>query len=86
MDWELFTKRTDDPKLAWIEGQLDLMDIPHRRNGHSFHGPILEVPSERYDEAWSILTIPVFLPDGTECILDDIPDDDPRFQEGGETA
>lgn len=66
--WITFTRRTDDPKLAWLERRLDAAGIEHRRNGESFHAPILEVPVEKYDAAWAILT-PV----------DDIEDDDPRF-------
>lgn len=68
--WEMFTKRTEDPKLAWLERVLTVAGIPHRRNGRSFHAPILEVPRERLDEAWKILS-PV----------DDIPDDDSFFTE-----
>lgn len=68
-DWVMFTKRTDDPKLAWLAGQLDEAGIPHRRNGWSFHAPILEVPEDRLEDAWAILT-PV----------DDVDDDDPMFQ------
>jgi hypothetical protein len=68
MKWERFTKRTEDPKLAWLERQLTEAGIQHRRNGASFHAPILEVQADKIDEAWAILT-PV----------DDIPDDDPRW-------
>jgi hypothetical protein len=68
MNWTLFTKRTDDPKLMWLEARLTLAGIPHRREGRSFHAPILQVPRERLDDAWAILD-PV----------DDVPDDDPRF-------
>jgi len=70
MDYVRFTKRTDDPKLAWLERQLDAAGIAHRRNGHSFHAPILEVDSTMLDAAWGILD-PV----------DDIEDDDPRWEE-----
>lgn len=66
--WAMFTKRTEEPKLAWLETKLDASGIPHRRNGWSFHAPILEVPHKRLDDAWKILR-PV----------DDIPDDDPVF-------
>lgn len=69
MSWVLFTKRTDDPKLSWLERRLDEALIPHRRNGYSWHAPILEVPDDCLDHAWAILT-PV----------DDIPDDDPMFE------
>ena len=63
----MFTKRTEEPKLGWLEERLDEAGIPHRRNGSSFHAPILEVEEEHLSAAWEILT-PV----------DDIPDDDPR--------
>ena len=66
--WAQFTKRTDDPKLSWLERQLDERGIPHRRNGWSFHAPILEVLEEHLNAAWELLT-PV----------DDIEDDDPMF-------
>lgn len=68
MAWELLCKRTEDPKLAWLENQLTNAGIDHRRNGDSFHAPILEVDAARIDDAWKILT-PV----------DDVPDDDPMF-------
>ena len=67
-----FTKRTNDPKLAWLESQLTEAGISHQRKGHSYHAPILEVESARIDDAWDILE-PV----------DDIPDNDPMFT-GGE--
>lgn len=66
--WERFTKRTEDPKLSWLERRLTEAGIPHRRNGASWHAPILEVAAERLDDAWEILT-PV----------DDVDDDDPRW-------
>ena len=68
MKWEMFTKRTEDPKLAWLEAKLDEAGIANRRNGESWHAPILEVDASRIDDAWDILT-PV----------DDIPDDDEMF-------
>lgn len=67
--WTMFTKRTEDPKLSWLERQLDKAEIPHRRNGASFHAPILEVPFNKLEAAWRILE-PV----------DDVPDDDPRWE------
>lgn len=66
--WVRFTKRTDDPKLAWLEARLDKAEIAHRRNGFSFHAPIMEVEASRFDDAWEILG-PV----------DDVPDDEPLF-------
>jgi len=70
MKWETFCKRTNDPKLSYVEALLDRAGIPHRRNGESFHAPILEVDSQRLDDAWEILNP-----------IDDIPDDDPMFLE-----
>jgi hypothetical protein len=67
--WATFTRRTDDPKLTWIEKQLDAIHVPHRRNGESVHGPILQVPSVLFDKAWTVLTDEI----------DDLPDDDPMF-------
>jgi hypothetical protein len=63
-----FTKRTNDPKLSWLEDQLDKAGIEYKREGESFHAPILYVEESREDDAWAILN-PV----------DDIPDDDPQF-------
>lgn len=65
-----FTRRTDDPKLRWLELKLKEAGIRHRRRGESWHAPILEVEAAKEDEAWGILD-PV----------DDIPDDDPRWQD-----
>lgn len=69
--WTMFTKRTDDPKLAWLERKLDAAGILHRRHGQSFHAPILQVHEEDEQDAWSILD-PV----------DEIDDDAPMFTEG----
>lgn len=63
-----FTKRTNDPKLSWLENQLDRAGIYHERAGESFHAPILYIDEAREDDAWAILN-PV----------DNIPDDDPQF-------
>lgn len=68
MEYERLTRRTEDPKLGWIERQLDELGIAHRRNGSSFHAPIMEVDKERFDEAWEILSE-----------VDDISDDNPDF-------
>lgn len=76
MGWVTFTKRTDGPKLAWIEGQLDRLSIAHRRNGESFHAPILEVDEADLDRANEIL----FMETGAGTV-DDMPDDHPRWSE-----
>lgn len=77
-NWVTFCRRTEDPKLAWIERELDRRGIAHRRNGHSFHAPILQVPEEHYDACWQMLGEDVF---GDGQMLDEIPDDDPVFEE-----
>lgn len=66
--WVTFTRRTDEPKLTWLERQLDSAGIRNRRNGASAHAPILQVQEEDLVDAWAILS-PV----------DDIADDDPQF-------
>lgn len=70
MPWATFTRRTDDPKLAWLEERLAERGIPSRRRGRSFHAPVLEVPEEHLDAAWALLTPEV----------DELPDDDPAFR------
>jgi hypothetical protein len=69
-NWVMFTKRTEDPKLAYLEAMLDRQAIPHRRNGESWHAPILEVPENRLDEAWALLSVKI-----GKRTFDDIPDD-----------
>jgi hypothetical protein len=71
----LFTKRTDDPKLRWLELRLDIKRIAHRRNGHSFHAPILEVDARCLDEAWAILN-----ERRGRYRVDDISDRSPRWK------
>ena len=53
--WVLFTKRTNDPKLSWIESELKKSGIPYKRDGHSFHAPILKVREPFIWKAWNIL-------------------------------
>ena len=66
--WVQFTKRTDEPKLSWLEGKLAEQGIPSRRNGSSRHAPILEVDASQLDAAWNLLDE-----------LDDVADDDEMF-------
>jgi hypothetical protein len=75
--WARFTRRTDEPKLSWIEMRLDQEGIEHRRNGHSFHAPILEVQADRIADAWAIIEAPIgeihiFTPG--VITIDDLPD------------
>ena len=66
--WVTLCKRTDDPKLEWLELTLALAGIETRRNGRSFHAPILEVRASDEDAAWAVLNP-----------IDDIPDDARRW-------
>lgn len=68
--WAIFTKRTNSPKLDWLERRLDEAGILHERGGDSFHAPLLYVEAARLQAAFHILS-PV----------DDIEDDDPMFLE-----
>ncbi len=72
--WVMATKRTDDPKLAYIERRLDAMGVEHRRNGHSFHAPIMEVREGCEGFVDGILSEP-----WGDTILDEVADDDPSF-------
>lgn len=75
-NWTKLTRRTEDPKLRYIEYRLDLMGIPHQRNGESFHAPILEVPYEHHQRAWDLLS-ETTLVDGE--VLDNLDDRHPAF-------
>lgn len=77
-NWQTLCKRTNDPKLAYIERWLDDLAIPHRRNGESFHAPILEVPDGEHERAYLEI---LMAPDDTYGTFDDVPDDDPIFLE-----
>lgn len=78
-DWQTFCRRTEDPKLAWIERHLTAMGIPHRRHGESVHAPILEVPRAYLEQAYAFLAMPF---DGEDDkTVDDMDDDDPTFLE-----
>jgi len=76
MKWVTFCRRTEDPKLAYLETRLTGMGIPHRRHGSSFHAPILQVPEDRHEEAYRL-----FDEDWDGVRLDDVPDDDESFQD-----
>lgn len=75
MAFVTFTRRTNDPKLAYLEHRLTEANIPHRRNGHSFHAPIMEVPEEFFDAAEDIL----LEPHGKKC-FDELSDKNPKFR------
>lgn len=79
-NWVPLCRRTEDPKLRFIEGWLDQLVIPHRRRGYSAHGPILEVPDFEHERAYDEILLAES--DSWEGIFDDVPDDDPLFEEG----
>ena len=82
--WVMICKRTEDPKLAWLERKFKELGIPSRRNGSSWHAPILEVPEELEDKAWEFLGSPFDGekgPNGKVQTVDDIEDDDPTFRD-----
>lgn len=77
-EWTALCRRTEDPKLRFIEAWLDNLGIAHRRNGYSFHAPILEVPEDMHDFAYEQI---LMAPDEKFGIFDEVPDDDPLFEE-----
>ena len=81
IEWTTFTRRTNDPKLAYLERLLDRMGIPHRRRGFSWHAPITEVPKNRLEEAWDVLETLI-----GGATLDDIPDDHSMFKPSADPA
>lgn len=80
IQWVTLCKRTDDPKLGWIERTLAARGIPSRRNGESWHAPILEVPAEHEQAGWDLLAEPFDGMNGDQSV-DDVEDDHPTFTE-----
>ena len=76
--WVAFCRRTNDPKLRFIEAWLDNLGVEHRRNGKSFHAPILEVPEDQHDFCYEQI---LMAHDEQYGIFDERPDDDPMFAE-----
>jgi predicted mannosyl-3-phosphoglycerate phosphatase (HAD superfamily) len=80
-DWAVLCKRTDDPKLAWIEARLNAVGIETARRGSSWHADhILWVRQRDEAIANTVLTEPS--PVNLRKIyptIDDIPDDHPLF-------
>lgn len=70
-EWVVLCKRTHDPKLSWLERTLSAHGILNRRNGSSFHAPILEVPADLENKAQLILSL-----------VDDMDDDEDPFYVG----
>jgi len=66
--WVNFTRRTDDPKLAWMQNELAKLGIESRRYGHTLHAPILQVRKKDWDRSMEFL-----------YTIDNIPDDDEQF-------
>lgn len=79
--WVMVCKRTDDPKLAWIEEQLDVRGIPHKRGWPSFHADAtLWVPKKGEGVVTEILLTPA--PGRFRRwykVIDDMPDDHRLF-------
>jgi len=67
--WVTFTRRTNDPKLKYLEQRLAANGIESRRKGESWHAPILQIKQKDLDAAWEILTP-----------IDNVPDDDKGFK------
>lgn len=71
INWKAITRRTDDPKLAWIERRLDEHNIPHMRSQvASWHAPILLVPEDRATQAGDLI-----------WRIDHVDDQDPRWEQ-----
>lgn len=83
INWVTFCRRTDDPKLSYIEALLTDRGIPHRRAGWSRHAPILQVPKANESECWRLLAMPARktfnLPVRHGVMLDEVPDDHACF-------
>ena len=81
VEWTLLCKRTEDPKLSWIERELNRRGIKHRRGGPSFHACFtLYVPEKQLDAADEFLQLPAPLKLRRHYkTIDDIPDDHPMF-------
>lgn len=77
-EWVMLCKRTEDPKLAYIEHMLEGEGIDTRRNGESWHAPILEVRATQAERAWALISMP-FDGENNNQSLDDMDDDDPVF-------
>lgn len=65
------TRRTGEPKLSWLERQLTLAGITHRRHGRTVQAPILQVAEHQLAKARAVLE-PV----------DGVPASHPRFRPG----
>jgi len=78
MAWVQLCKRTNDPKLAAIEALLAWEGIKSRRNGESWHAPILEVREKDSGLAWALLS----WKDRRwgNKVLDDVRDDSPCWE------
>ena len=53
--WVTLCRRTEDPKLAYLEYILTRCAIPHKREGESWHAPVLVVPAAFEELAWGVL-------------------------------
>jgi hypothetical protein len=84
IEWVALSRRTNDPKLMWIEAQLEISGVPSRRSGYSWHAPILEIPIDAFHAGMAILSQRVGQLDlgtSTAIVIDDIDDEHPYFME-----
>jgi len=80
--WVTLCKRTNDPKLAWLERLFAANHIQTRRKGESWHAPILQVAAQDQERAWALLAHPgrgFGLRVRANVSLDDVPDDHRDF-------
>ncbi len=61
--WPTLCKRTEDPKLGWLERRLAEKGLRSRRRGESLHAPILKVHPDDEDAALEILDPVDHIPD-----------------------
>jgi len=82
--WVTLCKRTEDPKLAYLEHVLTRCAIPHKRMGESWHAPILCVPKAFETIANGVLAQPAKKVYGIRTrqgvSLDDVPDSHRDFR------
>jgi hypothetical protein len=79
----VFTKRTDYPKLGYLIHRLNEAGIPSVQHGDSFHAPLLWVRKDCEERADAILKEKAS--PRARRSLDDVPDDDRRFEEYANT-
>lgn len=74
------TRRTDGPKLAYLEKRLTEANVPFIREGHTGNHPVLKVSAEteHYRAALDIIDEEVEF-NGEMTPIDSLPNDHPMF-------